>query len=83
MKTVHFNELSMHDKVLLIEDLGQELCSIEHYDHRIYLYSFNSLLIEIYRNIESQKIERITVATYGDLDKFVSRITIRIPQYHH
>ncbi|MBT1703323.1 hypothetical protein [Chryseosolibacter indicus] len=76
MGQTSFNNLSIQDKVLLIEDIGIELCSIEFYDHRIFLYAFDTLLIEIYKNIETKKVESITVASFGDLDKFTSRITL-------
>lgn len=78
MRQTGFNELKLNDKILLIEDLGVELCSIEFYDHRIYLYAFDSLLIEVFKNIETRKVENITVANYGDLDKFITRITLAL-----
>jgi hypothetical protein len=71
-----FNKLSLHQKVLLVDDMGIELCSIEHYDHRIHLFAFNELFIEAYHNIETKQLEKIAVAEYGDLDKYLSRITI-------
>jgi hypothetical protein len=71
-----FNELSLNNKILLLEDTGIELISIEHYDHRIYLYSFDSFFVEIYVNIETRQVEKILVAKYGDLDKYLSRIII-------
>jgi hypothetical protein len=70
-----FNELSLSNKVILLEDLGQELCSIEFYDHRIQLYAFENLLIEVFQNIETKNVERITTADYGNLDKYLMRIT--------
>jgi hypothetical protein len=70
-----FNELSLRNKTTLLEDLGQELCSIEFYDHRIQLYAFENLLVEVFQNIESKEIERITTADYGNLDKYLMRIT--------
>jgi hypothetical protein len=76
MKQNNFNELSLYDKVLLIEDVATEVCSIEHYDHRIYLYTLNSLFIEAYHNIETLEIEKIQVALYADLDKYLSRISL-------
>lgn len=76
MRPVHFNDLSARDKALLLEDMGVLLCSIEHYDHRVYLYALNSLFIEVYQNIETRIIERIAVASDADLDKFLSQITI-------
>jgi hypothetical protein len=76
MSQLSFNKLSTYNKVLLIKDMGVQLSSIEFYDHRIFLFAFNGLLIEVYRNIETKKIESITVAGYSDLDKFISRITL-------
>jgi hypothetical protein len=71
-----FNGLSLNNKELLLEDLGTELCSIEFYDHRVHLYAMNNLLIEVFQNIETRKIERITTADYGSLDKFLMRIIL-------
>jgi hypothetical protein len=71
-----FNELSIHHKSLLLEDLGIELCSIEFYDHRIQLFAMNNLLIEVFQNIETKEIERITTADYGNLDKYLMRIIL-------
>jgi hypothetical protein len=77
MNEIHFNDLSMHNKTLLVDDLATELCSIEFYDHRIYLYSLNSLFIEAYHNIETREIERIAIAKYTDLDKFLTRVRLQ------
>jgi hypothetical protein len=71
-----FNNLALYQKLLLIEDMGVELCSIAHYDHRIHLYAFNDIMIEAFHNIDTHQLEKIVVAEYGDLDKYVSRITI-------
>jgi hypothetical protein len=76
MRPVPFNDLSNSDKMLLVEDMGIHLSSIEYYDHRIHLYAMNSMLVEVYLNIETKEVERITVAAYSDLDKFLSRILI-------
>jgi hypothetical protein len=76
MRTNNFNELSIQNKSLLVEDLATHLCSIEFYDYRIHLYALNSLFIEAYHNIESKEIERIESAEYGDLDKYLSRISL-------
>jgi hypothetical protein len=77
MKRKHFNDLSLHDKLLLVDDMATEVCSIEFYDHRIHLYALSSIFIEAYHNIETGNIDRITVAEYGDLDKYLSRIILR------
>jgi hypothetical protein len=76
MRPIHFNDLTLKDKKLLIEDLGTLLCSIEHYDHRVYLYSMNTHYVEVYENIGSREIDRCTIAEYSDLDKYLSRISI-------
>jgi hypothetical protein len=77
MKTSHFDKLSMHNKTLLIDDMATELGSIVFYDHRIYLYSLNSLFIEACHNLDTGKIERINVVRYADLDKFLVRIRLQ------
>jgi hypothetical protein len=76
MKRKHFNDLSLTDKTLLIDDLAVEVSSIEYYDHRVHLYALNSLFIEAYHNLNTGEVERITVAEYGDLDKYLSRIML-------
>lgn len=77
MKTSHFDRLSMHNKTLLIDDMATALGSIVYYDHRIYLYSLNSLFIEACHNLDTGKVERISVVTYADLDKFLTRIRLQ------
>lgn len=76
MKDQSFDQLSMQNKVTLVRDFATELCSIEFYDHRIYLYSLNSMMIELYENIETREIENIITIKYSDLDKYTSRITM-------
>jgi hypothetical protein len=73
---IGFNELTMKDKLVIVEDFATELCSIEFYDHRIYLYAINDLMIEAYHNIETREVERIVIAEYRDLDKFLPWITL-------
>ena len=76
MKDVSFDQLSMPNKMTLVRDFATDLCSMEFYDHRIYLYSLNSMMIEVYENIETKEIENIITIRYSDLDKYVSRITM-------
>jgi hypothetical protein len=76
MRQVPFNELSMKHKVVLITDFSEELASIEFYDYRIKLFALDALLVEAYQNIETKEIERITLADYGDLDKYLPWITL-------
>ena len=76
MKNIVFNDLPLKDKCVIVDDYADELCSIEHYDHRIYLYAINDLFIESYHNIETKEIERITIAEYKDMGKFLPWITL-------
>ena len=76
MKDVSFDELSMQNKMTLVRDFATDLCSMEFYDHRIYLYSLNAMMIEVYENIETKEIENIITIRYSDLDKYLSRITM-------
>ena len=71
-----FAALSLELKASIIEEFASPLISIEYYDHRIDLFSLNTLLIERHRNIDSGQIEKITEATYHELDKYLSRIVI-------
>jgi len=75
-QNISFNAMSMNHKRIIVEDYATELCSIEHYDHRIYLYAINDLMIEAYHNIATKEIEKIAVADYKDLDKFLPWITM-------
>ena len=76
MNVQAFDNLKTSDKILLIEDIGQLVFSLEFYEHRIYLVSLNSMFIEVCRNLETGKIERINSITLEDLDKFLSQITL-------
>ena len=76
MKDLAFDALVLKDKLTLVNDFASEIMSIEFYDHRIRLYSLNSILIESYQNIETRQIEQIHSLTRGDLDKYLSQITI-------
>ncbi len=76
MKAARFNELSLVDKNWLVLEYGEYLFSIEYYDFRVHLYSLNAHFIEVYQNIDSRQIERITIASSNDLNKFLSRILI-------
>ena len=76
MRQKHFNELTLDQKQLLIEDLGTLVFSMEYYDHRINLYALNNLLIEVYFNIDLKSLDRIETVSYENLDKYLSRITI-------
>ena len=76
MRAARFNELTLTDKSWLVSEFGKLLLSIEHYEHRIKLYSLNGHFIEMYQNIETRQVERFSVASYKDMDKYLSRIII-------
>ena len=76
MKAARFNELTLVDKAWLVSEFGELVMSIEHYDHRIFLYSLNCHFIELHRNIQSRQIDKICIAGYKELDKYLSRILI-------
>ena len=76
MRPTPFNDLSLEQKQLLIEDLAIQIFSMEYYDHRIHLYSLNGLMIEAYYNIESKALDKIETVSYQNLDKYLSRILI-------
>jgi hypothetical protein len=77
MKATNFNELTMVDRATLIHEFGSLLMSMEYYVYRIHLFSLNNSFVELYQNIMTGQIERIEEAEYGDLDKYLRRITIR------
>jgi len=74
---VKFNELPLPDKALLMAEFGTYLESIEFYDYWIHLYALHAHLIEVYYNTQTRQIEKISMAEYKDLDKYLSRIIIR------
>ncbi len=76
MNVKAFDSLRTSDKILLIEDMGQLVLSMEFYEYRIFLFSFNSMYVEVYRNLETDEIETIRTASVADLDKYLSRITL-------
>ena len=76
MKIPGFNDLPLALKADLLHDLGRLVASIEHYDHRIDLYSMGPLFIEQWENIDTNRVEKIVQAGYRDLDKYLSRIVI-------
>lgn len=76
MRPTLFNDLTLAQKELLIDDLGQHLLSIEHYDLRIHLYSFGNMFVEMSYNVETKGLENILSISYSDLDKYLSRILI-------
>jgi hypothetical protein len=76
MRQVKFNELTLTDKALLMAEFGAYLESIEFYDYWVHLYSLNSHFIEVYYNILTKQIEKISLVDYRELDKYLSRILI-------
>jgi hypothetical protein len=76
MNVQAFDNLRTRDKILLIEDMGELVFSMEYYEHRIFLFSFNGMFIEAYKNLETGKLESINSITLADLDKFLSQITL-------
>ncbi len=76
MKKTSFNDLSLELRTSIVDEFASPLLSIEYYDYRVDLFSLNSLLIERYQNIETEEVERIFVAEYADLDKYLSQIMI-------
>lgn len=76
MKAARFNELTLVDKNWLVREYGDYLISMEYYDYRVHLYSLNAHFIEMYQNIDTRQIERISIASSNDLNKFLSRILI-------
>lgn len=76
MKNSSFNDLSPDLKHKIVEEFATPVVSLEYYDYRIDLFELNSHLIEQYQHIETGRIERITEATYADLDKYLGQIII-------
>lgn len=76
MKVGKFDELALADKYWLICEYADYLLSIEHYDYRVSLYALNCQFIEVYKNIDTRIIEKISVAGSNELNKYLTRIVI-------
>lgn len=76
MKAGKFNDLTLADKYWLVCEYAEYLLSIEHYDYRVSLYSLNCHYIEVYKNIDTRIIEKISIAGSSELNKYLSRILI-------
>jgi hypothetical protein len=77
MRQITFNELPLTDKALLVAEFGCFIESIDFYDYHIHLFALNSNFIEVYYNRLTRQVEKISLAHYNDLDKYLSRITLR------
>lgn len=66
----------MVDKVWLTYEFGELLTSMGYYEYRVHLYTLNWQFIELYQNIDTWQIERIEIANYNALDKYLGRILI-------
>jgi hypothetical protein len=76
MQLENFDKLTIEDKILLIEDMGDFVYSLEFYDHRVFLFSFQSAFVEVYKNLETDQVEKVCSVSIPDLDKYLSRITL-------
>jgi len=77
MRQITFNELPLTDKALLVAEFGQFIESMDFYDYHIHLFSLNANFIEVYYNSLTRQVERISLAQYPDLDKYLPRIVLR------
>lgn len=71
-----FDYLTLRDKALIVDEFGDLLTSIEYYDDRIYLFSLNGHFVEVHQNIDHRQIHKISIASYREMDKYLSRIII-------
>jgi hypothetical protein len=76
MKSNSFDNLKLVDRAWLVLQFGKLLTSIEHYDVRVYLFTLNNSFIEVYKDLETHQIKKISIANYKELDKYMSRIMI-------
>ena len=76
MKRLSFENLSIREKASLIYAFGEYMLSVNHGAYAVSLYAMNSIFVEVYLNPETKQIDRITIATSKDLDKFLERIKL-------
>ncbi len=78
MRNPIFNELPVNRQLHILNEFAVPVFSMEYYDHRLNLFSLGSYFIEVYEDIDTRRIEKICVATYSDLDKYLSQILIKL-----
>jgi hypothetical protein len=72
-----FENLSLEEKAKIACDEGIYMESITYYNATVNLYSWNKVFIEVYYHPATNEIERISIATDQDMNKYISRIDIK------
>ncbi|HYC86139.1 MAG TPA: hypothetical protein VEB86_12995 [Chryseosolibacter sp.] len=76
MKLKRFNDLAIAEKAWLLKEYGQYLLALQHYGYTVLLYALNQHFIEIFLDPQTRRVEKISAATYKQLDKYLSQIPI-------
>lgn len=70
--------MELHKLASRIFNYGQFVEMIEYYNRRVSLYSVDSEFYEVYYNQETNEIEKINEVTEQDINKYLSRIKLRL-----
>jgi hypothetical protein len=70
--------MNYHQLASRISNHGDVIDSIEYYSRRVTLYSVESEFYEIYYDQKTNEIERASLATHEDLQKYLNRIKLTL-----
>jgi hypothetical protein len=71
-----FEKLDIDSKSIMLHYNGKRLASVDYYNYKVTLFSFQHTLIEEYYDTETREISRICSAKDQDLKKFLDKIDI-------
>ena len=71
-----FNTLTLTEKHLILRKEGQFVDSCQYESYYVALYKVDSMLVELYYNVDTGSFDSISVATTDDLWKYVDKISL-------
>lgn len=71
-----FDKLDIDSKSIMLHYNGRMLASVDYYNYRVTLFSFQDRMIEEYYDTETKEISRISTAQPVDLRKYLDLIDI-------
>ena len=76
MKLSRFNRLTTREKASLLYASGRYLMSVSEGRHAITLFAIDSTFVEVYFDSDTRQIDRITIASKSNLDKYLKKIKL-------
>lgn len=74
MDKIQFENLSLEDKAKLVWEEGTYVETLEYYNAKINLHSIGSVFIEVYYNVSTNEIEKISIADDVEMKKYLNNI---------